>query len=78
MSFSPQNLGPDQYEECARVVSVVMFKYDFPRDNFFYSAETVMKCHSIMNVKPYMSKPAVKNITARSSFTPFILAYDIQ
>jgi hypothetical protein len=31
------DIGPDQYRESARVISVVMFKYDFPRDNLFYS-----------------------------------------
>jgi hypothetical protein len=41
MSFSPQDLGHDEYEECARVVSLVMYKYDFPRDNLFYSASAI-------------------------------------
>jgi hypothetical protein len=31
MSFSPQILWLDQYQKSARVVSIVMFKYDFPR-----------------------------------------------
>jgi hypothetical protein len=43
MSFSPQNLGFDQYQESARVVSIVMFKYDFPKENVFYSAHAIVE-----------------------------------
>jgi hypothetical protein len=44
MSFSPQNLGPDQYQECARVLSIILFKFDFPL-KMFYSATPIIKAY---------------------------------
>jgi hypothetical protein len=43
MSFSPQNLGPDQYMECARVFSIILYKFDFPLKTMFYSASPIIK-----------------------------------
>jgi hypothetical protein len=42
MSFSPQNLGPDQYQECARVLSIILYKFDFSL-KMFYSATPIIK-----------------------------------
>jgi hypothetical protein len=44
MSFSPQNLDRDQYLECARVVSVILYKFDFPL-KMFYSADPIIKAY---------------------------------
>jgi hypothetical protein len=43
MSFSPQNLAPDQYQKCARVISIVLHNFDFPLKYMFYGAEAIMK-----------------------------------